>query len=126
MDAAEMAEAPAPRSTLTQSNPRSSETPNFVVPDFFFKSSTSAIFEQSGHFFKIENRVRVGGTRLCEEESALESAKGDVRAGGCREKGNALCSVPCPPFLAAQLRCCHCLLLDKCLLVPMASFCPFL
>lgn len=36
MDAAEMAEAPAPRSTLTQSNPRSSETPNFVVPDFFF------------------------------------------------------------------------------------------
>lgn len=40
MEAAEMTEAPAPRSTLTQSNPRSSETPNFVVPDlfFFFKS----------------------------------------------------------------------------------------
>lgn len=53
MEAAEMTEAPAPRSTLTQSNPRSSETPNFVVPDFFFfKSPTSAIFEQSGHFFK--------------------------------------------------------------------------
>lgn len=100
MDAAEMAEAPAPRSTLTQSNPRSSETPNFVVPDFFFffESPTSAIFEQSGHFFKIENRVRVGDTRFCEEGSALESAEGDVRAGGCREKGNAC--VRCPALLS--------------------------
>lgn len=40
----------------------------------------------------------MGDMRLCEEESALESAKGDVRAGGCREKGNAC--VRCPALLS--------------------------
>jgi hypothetical protein len=49
---------------------------------------------------------------------------GDVEGGGQREEKEVSCILlfPCPPFSAAYC----CLLLDKCLLVPAASFCPFL
>lgn len=50
-----------------------------------------------------------------------EPVRGDVKAGGQREKKETSRSLfPCPPFSAA----CYLLLFDKCLLVPAASFCP--
>lgn len=51
-----------------------------------------------------------------------EAVMGDVKAGGWRERKETPCVLLCcPPFSAARG-----LLLEKCLLVPMASFCPFL